>query len=309
MTLGMNTLRAQSIVFTLMAMGCIAVLDTTNKVTFATVPLLMVLWCRYIFQALATTGFVLSTQGRSRFQTQLPFLQLVRGLLLFACSYLGFKSLEHIAVAEFTAIAMLTPLLVTVLAKFVMKEPVGGLRWLFILGGLMGALVIVRPGGGIPAHATLYPLSMVLTYASFQVLTSHMAKTEHPLTMHLYTGWVGSALASVIVMGWFTTDLTALDWAKLGLVGLSGTLGHYLLILAYARAPASSITPYLYSSIAFASVLGWVVFDHVPDAWASAGIGLITLCGVASAYTAQKSNPQASNLQNPDPLRDEPHHG
>ncbi len=270
-------------------MGCIAVLDTTNKVTFDTVPLLMVLWFRYLFQALATTGFVLSSQGTNRLQTQQPYLQMLRGLLLFACSFLGFKSLEHIAVAEFTAIAMLTPLLVTVLARFLLNESVSGLRWLLILGGLLGALVIVRPGGGIPTHATFYPLSMVLTYASFQILTSHMAKTEHPLTMHLYTGWTGTLLASLMVLGWWTTDLSAMDWAKLCLVGFSGTLGHYLLILAYARAPASFITPYLYSSIAFATLLGWLIFDHVPDAGACAGIALIAVCGMASAYLGQKT--------------------
>ena len=227
-------------------MGCIAVLDTTNKVTFDTVPLLMVLWFRYLFQALATTGFVLSSQGTNRLQTQQPYLQMLRGLLLFACSFL-------------------------------------------ILGGLLGALVIVRPGGGIPTHATFYPLSMVLTYASFQILTSHMAKTEHPLTMHLYTGWTGTLLASLMVLGWWTTDLSAMDWAKLCLVGFSGTLGHYLLILAYARAPASFITPYLYSSIAFATLLGWLIFDHVPDAGACAGIALIAVCGMASAYLGQKT--------------------
>lgn len=304
----MRSAKAQSIGFTLLAMGCIAVLDTTNKVTFATVPLLMVLWFRYIFQALATTGFVLSSEGVDRLTTQQPLLQLLRGLLLFGCSYLGFKSLEHIAVAEFTAIAMLTPLLVTVLARVVMKEHVSGLRWLFIVGALLGALVIVRPGGGIPAHATLYPLSMVLTYASFQILTSHMAKTEHPLTMHLYTGWVGTVFASILVVGWWTTDLAALDWAKLCLVGLSGTLGHYLLILAYARAPASSITPYLYSAIAFATLLGWVVFDHVPDAWASAGIGLIAICGVASAYVAQHASKQTQDLKPQPQHKKEEHH-
>jgi len=297
--------RSQSIFFGIMAMGCIAVLDTTNKVTFASVPLLMVLWFRYLFQAVATTGFVLSSQGSTRLQTRQPLLQLFRGLLLFACSFLGFKSLEHIAVAEFTAIAMLTPLLVTVLARFLMKESVSSLRWLLIVGGLVGAMVIVRPGGGIPAHATIYPLSMVLTYASFQILTSHMAKTEDPLTMHLYTGWVGTTIASFMVVGWWSTDLAAGDWAKLVLVGLSGTLGHYLLILAYARAPVSTITPYLYSSIAFATLLGWFVFDHVPDAWASAGIALIALCGMASAFLGQSPPASSPNTLAPHPSDDE----
>lgn len=69
------------------------------------------------------------------------------------------------------------------------------------------------------------------------------------------------------------------------LVGLCGTLGHYLLILAYARAPASSITPYLYSGIAFATLLGWTVFQHIPDLIASLGIALIALCGIGCAWS------------------------
>ena len=104
-----------------------------------------------------------------------------------------------------------------------------------------------------------------------------------------------------MVVGWWSTDLAAGDWAKLVLVGLSGTLGHYLLILAYARAPVSTITPYLYSSIAFATLLGWFVFDHVPDAWASAGIALIALCGMASAFLGQSPPASSPNTLEPHP--------
>lgn len=278
-----------SILFAILAMGCIAVMDTTNKVVLATVPLLMVLWFRYAFQALVTTAFLLPKEGWGLFKTQKFSLQLIRGLLLFGCSFFGFKSLEHVPVAEFTAIGMLTPLLVTVLAQFFMKERVSLVRWGLILGGLAGAVLIVRPGGSVPFHAAIYPICMVVLYAFFQILTSFMARTESPLTMHFFTGWVGTAFASILVLGWWTSDITLLELSLMVLVGLGGTLGHYLLILAYARTSASNITPYLYSGIAFATLLGWVVFQHMPDFIAGLGITLIALCGIGSAWSNYKN--------------------
>lgn len=281
----MHKSNSLSITFAVLAMGCIALLDTTNKLVLTTVPLLMVLWFRYAFQAMATTAFLLPKEGLGLFKTKRLSLQLIRGLLLFGCSFFGFKSLEHVPVAEFTAIGMLTPLLVTVLAQFFMKEVVTPMRWCMIFGGLAGAVLIVRPGGSIPLHAAIYPICMVVLYAFFQILTSFMARTESPLSMHFFTGWIGTGFASVLVLGGWTTEISLHEWGLLILVGLSGTLGHYLLILAYARTTASSITPYLYSGIAFATLLGWVVFEHIPDLIASLGITLIALCGVGCAWS------------------------
>jgi hypothetical protein len=274
-----------SIVFAVLAMACIALLDTTNKVALTTLPLVMVLWWRYAFQALTSTVFLLPKLGLSLFKTHALSLHVLRGLLLFGCSFFGFKSLEFIPVAEFTAIGMLTPLLVTVLAKFFMKEHISTRRWALIFGGLVGAVMIVRPGGDIPLHAALYPICMVVLYALFQILTSFMTRTHNPLSMHFFTGWIGTAFASCLVFGAWSTDVTFFEFGLLILIGLFSTLGHYLLILAYARAPASAITPFLYSSVAFATLLGWLIFQHVPDALASTGIALIVLCGVGSALS------------------------
>lgn len=274
--------------YTVAAMACFAVLDTTNKYLIASVPLLMVLWFRYLFQAVATTAVMWPHRGMTLFQTQSYKLQMVRGVLLLICSILGFASLQRMPVAEFSAIAMLTPLVVTILARFVMKERVSRLRWLFVIGGLMGALLIVRPGGSVHADAAWLPLVMVLSYATFQTLTSHMAKTESPVTMHIYTGWVGTAIASVLVIGAWTTELSPFQWLLMCIIGLAGTLGHYLLIVAFSRAPASSVTPFLYSSIAFATLGGWLVFSHIPDRWATLGIVLIALCGLGAGWLNQR---------------------
>jgi drug/metabolite transporter (DMT)-like permease len=128
----------------------------------------------------------------------------------------------------------------------------------------------------------LLPLGAVVTYSWFQLLTGHMVKTESPLTMHLYTGWVGTLMASLMLpFVWINPTQTELG--MLLLMGALGTVGHYFLILGYTRTPASNLTPYLYAQIAFAMLGGWLVFSQVPDNWALAGIAVIAVCGVAGA--------------------------
>ena len=277
------------------AMACFAVLDTTNKILVAGVPLLVILWVRYVFQAIATRAVMLPQRGLAIFNTGHIGLQILRGLLLVACSLLAFVSLQRMPVAEFTAIGMLTPLAVTLLARFVMHEHVSPLRWVFVVGGMLGAMLIVRPGGSMSPEDAWLPLVMVMSYACFQTLTSHMAKTESPVTMHIYTGWVGTAIASVMVLGAWTTELTHFQWLLMCVVGLMGTLGHYLLIVAFSRAPASTVTPVLYSSIAFATFGGWLVFSHVPDQIAVLGMLLIAVCGLGAGWLSTRERLSTSH--------------
>ena len=272
------------IVFAVLAMACFAIMDVTNKVLVAGMPLLMALWFRYIFQAVATTVAVLPRRGWALFHTRQPGRHVLRGVLLFLCSLLAFINLQHMPVAEFTAIGMLTPLAVTVLARFVLHEHVSPLRWVLILGGMVGALLIVQPGAQMSLATAWLPLLMVVVYASFQVLTSLMARTEEPVTLHFYTGWIGTAIATCLVLGWWTTDLTWAQWAMLLVLGVAGTLGHYLLILAFARSAASRVTPFLYTGIAFATFGGWLVFSHVPNSLAFTGMLLIVGCGLLAGW-------------------------
>jgi drug/metabolite transporter (DMT)-like permease len=129
----------------------------------------------------------------------------------------------------------------------------------------------------------LLPLGAVVTYSWFQLLTSHMVKTENPLTMHLYTGWVGTLVPS-LTLPFVWVNPTHTELGMLLLMGALGSVGHYFLILAYARSPASTLTPYLYAQIVFAMVGGWLVFGQVPDQWALAGISMIAVCGVGGAW-------------------------
>lgn len=264
-----------------------ASMDTASKaVVAAGVPLLMGLWVRYMVQALITTAFILPTQGRAVLVTRRPLQLAVRGLLLLGSTGFLFASLVYLPVGELTAILLTAPLVITLVAAVVLRERVSLLRWLLVAGGFAGTLLIIRPGshGSLLAPEMLLPVGNIACNTAFQILTSRMARTENPLTMHLYTGWA-AALGSCLVLplAWQAVPFGTV-WGVMLLTGLFGAVGHFLLILAYQRAPAMTLTPYLYAQIVFAMLGGWLVFAHVPDGWAVSGIALIAACGAAGAW-------------------------
>ncbi|MFM8610430.1 MAG: DMT family transporter [Burkholderiaceae bacterium] len=273
------------IALALTAVACFAALDTTSKRVSAVLPVMMALWFRYLFQAVSTTVMVWPSRGRRILRTAHPRFQLARGALLFLCSTFAFFSLKFMPVGEFTAVVMVTPLAVTLVAATWTKEQVSVLRWLLVIGGFVGVLFIVRPTGdqGL-GWAVLLPLGLVIANTGFQILTSKLARLEDPITTHFYTGWVGALLGTVALPFAWAAVPSWHWWAALVFMGLMGTVGHFLLILAYQRAPTSVLTPYLYGQIAFAMLGGYLMFAHVPDAWALLGIGMVAVCGAMGAW-------------------------
>jgi drug/metabolite transporter (DMT)-like permease len=261
------------------------------------VPVLLLMTVRYAVQAIVMAlvlAFATGPRGGAGFRSAHPRYQAVRGALLLATSYCSFFGVQFMPVPEFTAINMLTPLLVTVLAAFMLHERVSVPRWLLVAGGFAGALIVIRPGSGVFGAAVALPLAGACTYASFQVLTSRLAGAEDPLTTHFWTGAVGT-LGLLPVLGTAAAlqgggaviatlhRLPGDAWALMGVVGLLGTAGHLLLILALGKARTATLMPFLYTQIGFAALIGVLAFDHLPDHWAWVGMGVIAACGAASA--------------------------
>ncbi len=272
------------IALSLLAVACFSVLDTTVQYVSAFVPILMALWLRYAFQTVATAAWLAPKRGLRMLHTQRPGLQMLRGLLLMCGTAFAFSSLKVMPVSEFTAVVMITPLVVTLVAATALKHHVSSARWLLVVGSFMGTMVIIRPLHHSFDATLLLPLGCVVFNAAFVLLTSHMARTEDPLTMHLYTGLVGMVLASVALpFVWIWLPNWQL-WALLALMGVASTAGHLLLIKAFQKAPPATVMPYQYAQIAFALLGGWLVFRYVPDNWSLLGMGLIALCGGAGAW-------------------------
>lgn len=285
---------ALGVALILVMAACFATLDTGVKYLGASLPVLLILWARYVFQAAVMSLWLglraVRGAGRAAFAAARPGFQVLRGALLLSTSFLSFYGVQYMPVAEFTAIAMLTPVVVTVLAAVVLHEHVSGLRWALVALGLAGALLVIRPGSGLVGWAAVFPLALTLAYGAFQVLTSRYAALEDPYTTHFYTGLVGAAVLSVVVAASplpaaaTLTQACAMQWALLLLVGAMGTLGHLLLILALGMAPASTLMPFTYSALVFATLAGAWVFGHMPDAIAVVGMAVIGCGGAACVW-------------------------
>jgi drug/metabolite transporter (DMT)-like permease len=291
--------RLQGIALVVLAVACFAALDTTTKQVGTLVPVAMAVWFRYAFQAAVTAGLLLPGRGRRLLRTRHPWLQVLRGALLVTTSVLTFLCLRVMPVGEFTAVIMLTPLLMVVVAARASREPLSPLRWLLLLGGFSGALMALHPGHQAIGWALLLPAVQVLALASFQLLTSRLAQTEDAGTTHFYTGLIGMLITGA-TLPWVWAPLSGwLPWMLLLMTGLFASAGHLLLILGYERAPVSLLSPYLYLQVAFATLGGWLVFGHVPDALAVSGIVLICACGAAGTWLSGMRRHSAGDASRP----------
>jgi len=267
---------------------CFAFLDTATKHATLLAPVLMLLWFRYVFQAVVTFALRFPVQKLHLLSTPNPRFQALRGVLLLTTSACSFFGLQYLPVGEFTAMVMLSPLVATALAAWLLKNPVSQQRWLLMVAGLVGVLLVIRPGGQVFSWALLFPVLLVGTYAWFQVLTSRLSGEENPYTTHFYTGLVGAlVMTPIAAFSWSTAALLA-HWPWFVLIGFLGTFGHLMLIRAYMRASAPVLTPFLYTQIGFATLAGWLVFDHAPDALAWLGIGVIAASGVGNALLSAR---------------------
>jgi drug/metabolite transporter (DMT)-like permease len=266
-----------------------AVLDVSVRWLGATFPVLLMLFWRYATQA-GVMAVWLAVDRRRGFRPGHPRFQALRGSLLLATSALSFYGLQHMPVAEFTAINMLTPVLVTLLAAWLLKEAVAPLRWALVALAFAGALVVIRPGSGLFGWAVLFPLGCACTYAAFQVLTSRLAGLDDPLVTHFWTGAVGTLimlpllLASPVDLAGTLAAATPRQWTALIVAGLAGTFGHLMLILALGLAPASTLMPFVYVQIGSATLAGWWVFGVLPDRWGWLGMGVVAVSGAATAW-------------------------
>jgi len=207
-------------------------------------------------------------------------MQLVRGALLIGSSLTFMSALKFMPLAEATALNYTTPTIVIVLAVAFLRERMTPSRIAFVIAGVAGMLMIVRPGAEIFRGVSLLALASAGCYSVYQI-TTRMLAGEDPRVTLFYPALVGAALMT-LVWPWFgaTSEVGWLDILLMLTIGVLGTIGHFLFILAFQRAPASALTPFTYIHLVFATLLGWFAFGDLPDALTFAGMALIASSGL-----------------------------
>lgn len=284
------------ILLTCLAVVFFGLLDSSVRYVAAVVPVLMALWIRYLVHTTLTMGMLYNKTGQWLPRSNNWPWQIVRACCFVMSNAFAFLSLRYIMIAEFTAIALIAPVVVSILAMLVLHEKLSIARWLLLGLALSGALVIVRPGNVGLGWYILFPLMQVVSNVIYLLVTAHVAQYDEPLTTHLYTGVLGLVLAScVLPFFWQTPDFHWAIWATMIAGGICGTVGHLLLIHAYRFAKSTVLMPYLYVQVAIATLLGWLLFDNIPDEISFFGIAMIVCSGVGGAIlTLRPTKPRAS---------------
>ena len=265
----------------LAAMLLFATLDATAKHLSATFPVPMLVWARYTFHFLLMVVFLAPSLRSGLIRTRHPGTQIVRALMLVATTGFGIAALKRMPLAETTAVVFVTPLIVTVLAVPLLRERVTRGRYAAVAAGFIGVLLIARPGGGLGGTGVALALVAALSYSAYQILTRRIAAMESAVTMVFYTALVGTAVMTMALPWYWSGPMPGPAEALLiGSLGIYGGTGHFLLTRAFRLAPASTLSPFLYVQLVFATALGWLVFGQLPDGWTLAGMAVIAASGL-----------------------------
>lgn len=263
---------------------CLAGMDAVSKTLIQSYDVGQILWVRYMFFAAFTAALAWhARRGRggllAAFRAKRPWLNILRAAILVVEIGLFVVAFGHLKLASVHAIAAICPLLITALSALVLGERVGPRRWLAVAAGFVGMMIILRPGAGVFDGWALLPLAGAALFAVYQIMTKVLGRVERTDTIMLYTGWVGLALTSFIGPAqWTTPDPTG--WTLLVAAGVLGVSAHLLLIKALSIAEASVMQPFNYSLLVWATIVGFLVFAELPDAWTILGAAVIVLSGL-----------------------------
>ena len=252
--------------------SCVKTLVVEHDISFV-----QATWGRYFFHFLMVPILFPGTLRALRGTHQIG-IQIVRGVVLFIGTCCAFLSLRYLPLPQVTALSFVAPILVTVMAAAFLREAVGWRRWTAVGIGLIGVVIIIRPGNDF-SWALALPLAMAAMYSIYQVLTRAVHANASPAISLFFTALVGAAAATVLVPFWWVWPTTT-GWLLLVGSAAAGGLGHWLMILAFERAEASFVAPFAYTELIWATALGFVLFAQVPDQSTWAGAAIIVCSGL-----------------------------
>ncbi len=284
------------------AVGLFAVLDTTAKYLSVEMAILQIAWARYT-GAFVLTLFVSNPITQPNLlRTGNLKLQILRAVLLVASTVLNFMALRYMQLDEVLSIIFTFPFIVAIAAGPLLGEWIGWRRWSAICFGFAGVLVITRPGFGAVHPAALFSLAATICYGIYAVLTRIVSRVDSNQTSLFYNNFIGALLVLPVIP--FVWQAPA-DWTVALLLvatGILGSLGHFCLIAGHRLAPASVLSPFIYTQLIWVVILGYVVFDHVPNGWTIAGATMVIGSGLYLLYRERqvgKSTTSESVVEGP----------
>lgn len=264
------------------ALVLFSALDATAKyiATRSGLPVSQVTWLRFVSQCV----LVVLTFG----VLALPHLlysrkwmhQAVRSFLMLGSTMFNFMALKTLRLDQTLTIGFLAPFVVALLAGPFLGEWIRWRRLLAIIVGFCGILVVVRPGYATFETGMIFAALGTLCYAVFMLLTRYLTRFDPPEVTIFYSMLAGVFVMAPFAIAEWVWPRDAFTWALLLSTGLWGGLGHYIFILAYRHAPATTLAPFIYFGLITHTGLGYLIFGQLPDGWTIAGALIVIASGI-----------------------------
>jgi drug/metabolite transporter (DMT)-like permease len=283
----------KAILLTMAAMAMFALLDASAKFITQGLPLPVGVFFRYAIAFLLAAPLALLSAGRATLFTRHPVLQIMRAGFLLASTFCNFMAMQYLPLAEVAAISFSIPLLVCALSVPLLGEQVGLRRWLAVVAGFCGVIVIMRPGTDSFHWAMLVSLFNALLGALYNITTRKVGARDNVETSLFYLCLLGTLGAAGPMLSHWQTPV-GWQWLPLVLMGLAGAIGHFMLIKAHRLAPASAIAPFIYTQIIWMIVAGVLVFGQWPDGATLAGAAIVVASGIYVFSRERKQGVESS---------------
>ena len=269
----------KAIFYNLLAWVILPVMDGLAKYLSVDLPVLQIVWARYFFTVVITLSFIIIFFRKQLVWTSKPKLQLFRGLILLCANMLFFYASSIISLTKALTLAFVAPLIVTALSSFILGEIVGYRRWLAVIIGFIGSLIVIRPGLIEFNLATLAALGTGFFYGIYLIITRKLHTSDSPLLTLLITGVVGAIILSAYMpFSWIEPNPN--QWLFMFCIGLCASVGHFFLILSLKYADASKLAPFSYFEIVTNVIIGYYFFSDFPDIWTWVGLLIIINSGI-----------------------------
>lgn len=244
-------------------------------------------WGRFALSAVVLAPVLLKRGRLKQMAGPGAGMQVIRAVMLALATVLFFSALVTMPMADALAVYFVYPFLITLLAPFVLGETVGLRRLFAVLIGFSGSLLIIRPGFQEIPSGVYYVLGASVCFALFNLLTRRLTGQGDPWLTVFYQSIVGAVvLTPFMITHWQTPDVAAMK--LMGIMIFAAIVGHWLLVKAYERAPASLLAPFGYFEMIATVTLGYLWFGDLPDTLTWAGIAVIILMGVYISVRERK---------------------
>jgi drug/metabolite transporter (DMT)-like permease len=266
--------------------------DVTAKYLSASLPSIEIAWIRFLVFALIMSPAMLPGSPLFALRTERRGLHLLRGAALLGSSLFFISGLRYLPIAEASATGFVSPLFVTALSIIFLGEKVGLRRWIATALGLLGVIIILRPGTGAFHPAAFFPLVSALAWACTLIMTRMLSGSERAVTTMTYSSIAGVCMLSTLVpFVWVAPTWHDILFGVF--IGVASTAGQWIVVLAFRYADASVLAPFSYTQLLWVSILGFLVFGEVPDIWTITGAAFIVASGL---YTAHRERVRRSQL-------------